>query len=119
VVAARVRVPSRVRVSARLSPDGQRRATLAAMQKKVASVAWRWQRQGTEVKLHLRPRRVQALTVFLRPPFARVGDRVEVEVGSKVRFSGVLEVDPRVLLEEARRTGERIRPAVARVPVKP
>src|SRR5690606_13341399 len=80
VVQARVSVPARIPVSARLSPDEQRRATLAAMQKSVAAVAWRWQRRGRSVQLHLRPRHVESLSVFLRPPIAQLGDRVEVRV---------------------------------------
>ena len=41
-----------------------------------------------------------------------------MKVRSKTVHRGVLEIDPRILLEQARRTGERLRPAFWAVAVK-
>jgi hypothetical protein len=52
-----------------------------------------------------------------RAPWFAVGDEVRVLVGKKEVFAGNLQADPRTLLDEARRTGDRLRPALRVVEV--
>jgi dienelactone hydrolase len=117
VMANRVAVPKRIPVSARLSPDGQRRATIAKMAKAVASLRWSWSREDDKTRITIKPRYVRAYSVLLREPYVQVGDRIELRGGSKILYRDKLEPDLRTLLEEARRTGERLRPALRRVSV--
>lgn len=107
-----VAVPDQVPVSASLSPDEQRRATVRAMQKQVASVRWQIASKGAVKTITLQAKGVRRGRLALRAPWFVVGEQVRVMVGNKERFAGALQVDPRTLLDEARRTGDRLRPAL-------
>ncbi|MEZ6195427.1 MAG: hypothetical protein R3F20_06840 [Planctomycetota bacterium] len=110
-------VPTRIPVSARLSADEKRRQTIAKMKPAVASIRWSVKRDGDTTTLELTGASVERATVFLRAPWFTPGDRVVVKAKRKIVFQGKLEPDPRTLLEEARRTGERLRPALLRLPI--
>ena len=118
----KVRVPKRVRVSAGMSGDGIRRAQIAAINKKVVTVTWNiktTEKGGKSTTVvTLRGKGVRACTVFLREPTFQPGQSVTVKVRSKTVWRKTLAVDPRHLLQEARRTGERLRPALVKVPVR-
>ncbi|MHC4077157.1 MAG: hypothetical protein ACYST0_01805, partial [Planctomycetota bacterium] len=120
-----VAVPKRVPVRAGMSLDARRRATIAAINKKVATLTWTIKTAAKSEKgaksatlVTLRTKGVRACTVFFRAPTFRRGQNVTVKVRSKTVHRGPLLVDPKMLLQEARRTGERLRPAFAAVPVK-
>lgn len=112
-----VTIPERVPVSASLSPDEQRRATVRAMQKQVASVRWRIDADGRKKTVTLQAKGVRRGRFAFRAPWFAVGDEVRVLVGKKEVFAGNLQADPRTLLDEARRTGDRLRPALRVVEV--
>ncbi|MEQ1729637.1 MAG: hypothetical protein ABL982_14795 [Vicinamibacterales bacterium] len=103
-------------VSSRLSADEQRRATLRSMQKhalvrvQIASV-------GTIKTVTLQSKGVEKGRFAFRAPWFAVGDSVRVVVGKKEVFAGQLVPDPRTLLDEVRRTGDRLRPALRVVDV--
>ena len=105
-------VPNQVPVSASLSPDEQRRTTLRAMQKQVVSVRWQIAGKGGVKTITLQAKGVRRGRLAFRAPWFTVGEPVRVVVGNKERFAGALQVDPRTLLDEARRTGDRLRPAL-------
>lgn len=115
---ARVLVPARVPVSASLSGDAQRRATIDAMTAKVAKVTWRIDERKDETLLTLSGDGVTAATVFLREPSFHVGRKVTVRAGSRMAFSGIVAPEPRMMLTEARRTGGRLRIVLGKVAVK-
>nr|MCU0867923.1 hypothetical protein [Planctomycetota bacterium] len=105
-------VPNQVPVSATLSPDEQRRATLRAMQKQVASVRWQITGKGAVKTITLQAKGVRRGRLAFRAPWFAVGEQVRVLVGNQQRFAGALQIDPRTLLDEARRTGDRLRPTL-------
>lgn len=105
-------VPDRVPVSTSLSPDEQRRATVRAMLKQVVSVRWQITRKGEVKTITLQGKGVKRGQLALRAPWFAVGDQVRVVVGSKEIWAGKVQVEPRTLLDEARRTGDRLRPAL-------
>lgn len=105
-------VPDQVPVSASLSPGGQRRATVRAMQKQVVSVRWQISSKGAVKTITLQAKGVRRGRLALRAPWFVVGEQVRVLVGGKERFAGKVQVEPRTLLDEARRTGDRLRPAL-------
>ena len=110
-------VPDRVPVSTSLSPDEQRRATVRAMLKQVVSVRWQITTKGEVKTVALQGKGVKRGRLALRGPWFAVGDQVRVVVGSKEIWAGKVEVEPRTLLDEARRTGDRLRPALRVVEV--
>jgi dienelactone hydrolase len=112
VDARAVLVPDQVPVSSTLSPDEQRRATLRAMQKQVASVRWQITGKGAVKTVTLQAKGVRRGRLAFRAPWFAVGEQVRVLVGNQQRFAGALQVDARTLLDEARRTGDRLRPAL-------
>ena len=111
-----VALPKRVRVPPRATPDEQRRAVIDAMDG-VATIDWSITTRGAKKTLTCKADGVRAAQVFLRAPWFSRGDEVVVKVGRKVVFDDVLEIDPRALLEEARRTGDRQRPVLRRVDI--
>jgi pimeloyl-ACP methyl ester carboxylesterase len=113
----RVALPSRVRVPPTATPGDQRRAMIDAMGA-VATVDWRITTQGDTKTLTLSQKGVRSVQVFLRAPWFAPGQAVVVKAGRKTVFDGRLDPEPRALLEEVRRTGERQRPALRRVDVK-
>jgi len=113
----RVRVPRLIPVPSSLSYDGKRRATIRAMRGQVVWVAWTIKRARRRTTISLKSRGVTRCTLFLRAPAFKAGDRVRVRAGAKTVFDGPLRPEPRVLLEETRRTGERLRPAIARLAI--
>lgn len=110
-------VPDRVPVSTSLSPDEQRRATVRAMLKQVVSVRWQITKKGEVKTVTLQGKGMKRGRLAFRAPWFAVGDQVRVVVGSKEIWAGKLEVEPRTLLDEARRTGDRLRPALRVVEV--
>lgn len=110
-------VPDRVPVSASLSPDEQRRATLRAMQKQVVSVRWQIASKGGVKTVTLQAKGVRRGRLQLRAPWFAVGEPVRVQVGGKELWAGKVQVEPRTLLDEARRTGDRLRPALRSVEI--
>lgn len=114
---ARVRVPDAVPVSSSLGHDAKRRATIAAMRDNVASIDYEVEQNARGSNVTLRAHGVRRCTLFLRWPEFAPGRSVTVRAGDRVVTRGPLEMDRAALLEEARRTGERIRPALSRVAV--
>lgn len=110
-------VPEQVPVPADLSLDEQRRATVRAMLKQVVSVRWQITSKGPVKTITLQGKGVRRGRLQLRAPWFAVGEQVRVVVGSKEVFAGVLQVEPRTLLDEARRTGDRLRPALRSVEI--
>jgi hypothetical protein len=110
----RVALPTRVRVSPTASPDDQRRAMIDAMDK-VATIDWRITTKSGTKTLTLTTKGVRAGQVLLRAPWFTAGEAVVVKAGRKTIFDGTLEPEPRALLEEVRRTGDRQRPVLLRV----
>ncbi|MEQ1633004.1 MAG: hypothetical protein ABL997_11575 [Planctomycetota bacterium] len=111
-------VPERVPVSARASLDEQRRATIRAMAKSVASIAWDV-RSANDVKtVTLKSKGVRRVRWLFRAPWFAPGERVRVMVGTRAVFEGQLELDARAMLLDAWRTGERLRPVLRVVEVK-
>lgn len=118
VDASKCAIPDRIAVSPRLSADEQRRATLRAMAGAVASVAWEiTTKQGVKT-ITLHGKGVRRGQLSLREPWFARGDQVRVVVGGRTLFQGELTVEPRALLGEARRTGERLRPALRTVDMR-
>lgn len=115
---AKCAVPDQIGVRANLSPDAMRRAVIEKMNKSVVSVGWRIARKNGVATITVTGKGVPAATLFLREPWFARGERVVVRARNAVVSDGLVEIDRRVLLEEARRTGERLRPALARVGLK-
>jgi pimeloyl-ACP methyl ester carboxylesterase len=115
---ARVAVPARVPVSADLTPDGQRRATIAAMASKVAMLGWHIEEKKAETLLTLTPDGVSSATIFLREAWFKQGRKATVLARGRKLWSGVVAPDPKTVLSEARRTGERLRPALISVALR-
>lgn len=114
----RVAVRQAIPVDGSLSADGQRRATIDAMAAKVAKLTWRIEEKKGETLVTLSADGVTAATLFLREPAFHPGRKVTVRAGTKAAFSDVLTADPKTMLAEARRTGERQRPALRTVEVR-
>lgn len=134
-----VKLPERIGVPANLSADEQRRQTVRGMLKQVASVRWAITTKadkpagkpaakadpaatpsampGPTKLVTLSQKGVKQGRFAFRAPWFQVGDSVRVLVGKKELFAGVLQPDPRALLDEARRTGDRLRPALRVVEV--
>lgn len=107
-----------VPVDASASPDAQRRATIAAMAAKVAKLSWKIEPKKDETIVTLTAEGVTAATVLLRATTFTPGRKVTVRAGSKTVSSEPLVPDPRTVLSEARRTGDRQHPALKRVAVR-
>jgi dienelactone hydrolase len=105
-------VPDRVPVSASLSAEEQRRATVRAMSKQVVSVRWQIASKGARKTITLQSKGVRRGRLAFRAPWFVVGEAVLVLVGGKELWAGKVQVEPRALLDEARRTGDRLRPAL-------
>lgn len=114
----RTAVPDRVPVPARLDRDGQRRATLAAMEKQVARIRWRTSRTEDLCAIDITMEGIQEAAMILRAPLATPGSRVSVKMRRKILFDGEVRPDPRTILEQARRDGSRLRPALAAIDVR-
>lgn len=116
-----VKLPERITVSAQQSPDEQRRETLRSMQKHIVSVRWvvttKTTKTGTTKTVALQGKGVPKGRFAFRAPWFQVGDDVRVVVGTRQLFAGMLQPDPQTLLDEARRTGDRLRPALRVVDV--
>ena len=112
----RVAVPRRIPVSARLSPDQQRQATIRAMAKKVVSLDWRIDRneKTKALKIKLKSRGVRRATVLIPASMIPLATNLQITGSKPAVRRHALELDPRVLLEEARRLGARLDPIVAR-----
>lgn len=106
-----VALPKQIQVSARMTPDDQRRETLRGMKSHVASVRWEIAQKGTTKTVTLQAKGVKKGRFAFRAPWFAAGDEVRVLVGKKQLYAGRLAPDPRMLLDEARRTGDRLRPA--------
>lgn len=114
----RCEVPAQIAVSANLSPDEQRRATIRKMDKAVASVRWAiTEKQGTKI-ITLTGKGVRSGQLFLREPWFSPGEPFRVVVGRKTIATAQVTPDARTLLEEVRRTGDRQRPILSRIAVK-
>jgi len=72
-------------------------------------------REGNRIEVDTRD--VKRLTVLLAPGMVDVAKEVEVVANGRTAFRGLVEPDPRVVLEEARRFLDRALPFVARVTV--
>jgi hypothetical protein len=120
----RTEAPARVPVDGRLSYDEQRRRTVKAYEKYVARLTPTWKfDEGSAAKpasttLEFAADGVRGFTVFLREPWTAPGRRTTVRAKGRVLFDGVAAIDRETLLREARRTGERFRPAFAAYSVK-
>ena len=109
-------------VRAGMSQDAIKRVQLAAMAKKVATLDWTLKTSEKGGKsttyLTLKAKGVRACTVWLRGPTFQPGQYVTIKVRSKTVYRGPLTIDTKTLLQEARRTGDRLRPVFAAVQVK-
>lgn len=112
-----VALPKQIPVSANLSPDEQRRATVRGMSKQVASVTFEIAEKGAAKTITLTAKAVKRARFAFRAPWFAPGDTVRVLVGKKEVFAGTLEPDARTMLDDARRTGSRLRPAMRTVEV--
>ena len=101
-----------------MSGDSQRRATIRAMEKAVVSVSWDIAVVKGVKTITLKSQGVRAGQVMLREPWFAPGEHVRVVVGSRVVLDSQLAIDPRVLLAEAWRTGERLRPVLRLLAVR-
>lgn len=120
VDAKRVVVPDRVPVDATLGYDEKRRRTIAAYAKSVVvlrpTITTTTDKSGVaSTLLAFASDGVREAVVRLRAPFAPAGRRVVVRAKGVDAWSGVVAVDRPTLLREARRTGERLRPALRTV----
>ena len=115
----RVAVPKRITLRPGMSEDAQRRALLGAMEKAVARVRWTLVRSEHGLRIDLVPDGTRSATVFLRDDMLPPGTPVEIRWKGRSKFKGPAAPDPRVLLEEARRTGDRFHPAYARISLGP
>jgi hypothetical protein len=88
------------------------------MANKVAKLGWKIEEGKDETVVTLTPDGVGAATLFLREPVFRTGRKVTVRVKGKAEFSELLGPDPRTILAEARRTGDRLRPVLRTVAVR-
>lgn len=115
---AKCAVPDRIGVPGNLSPDAMRRAVIARMSKALVSVGWRIARKSGVATITVTGAGVPRATLFFRAPWFTPGERVVVRARNATLFDGLLEIEPRTLLEEARRTGDRLRPALARIELR-
>jgi pimeloyl-ACP methyl ester carboxylesterase len=116
--AKKAAVPKRISVKAKATADDQRRAVIRSMRKAVVSASWRIREKDGVKTISLQGKGVRAATLFLRAPWFRPGDAVLVKARGKKVFEGTLSIDPKVMLEEARRTGSRLHPVYSRIPLK-
>jgi predicted esterase len=107
-----------VPVDASASPDAQRRATIAAMASKVAKLGWKIEQKKDETIVSLTSEGVPSATVLLRSPAFPIGRKITVRGPGAPAFSDVLTPDPRTMLADARRTGERLHPVLRSVTVR-
>jgi pimeloyl-ACP methyl ester carboxylesterase len=115
---AAVAVPTRFPVDATLGMDQQRRATLRAMESQVARVDWKLtSAKDGSVVLDLTAKGVRKAAVLVKAPWFDLAQKLQVVAKGKKAFDGRIELDPGVLMREARRTGDRQRPAVRRIEV--
>ncbi|MCC7063419.1 MAG: hypothetical protein IT456_11480 [Planctomycetes bacterium] len=113
----RTKVPTQVSVAAGASPDDQRRAILRSMESKIVKLTWRIEEKKGERTLTLHGDGVKKATVFLRGPTFTAGTKLTIRAGNKVVFADTLTADPKTLLEDARRTGNRLRPALRTIAI--
>jgi hypothetical protein len=114
----RTEVPARVPVPASLDRDGQRRATLRAMENQVARFRWRHGLRGEETVLDFELDGVRAAEFRPREPWLVPGARILVRARGKVVFQGEVRPEPRAILESARAEGTRIHPALMRLSLR-
>lgn len=113
-----VDVPAQIGVSASLSPDEQRRAAIHAMADHVARVDWKaTATKGGGLALALTGKGVKKAAIYVKAPWFDLSQELTVTANGKKVFSGPIKIDPAALLSEARRTGDRQRPALMVIPV--
>ncbi|MEE9392308.1 MAG: hypothetical protein V3W41_07370 [Planctomycetota bacterium] len=115
----KVQAPRRIPVSMSLSRDQKRRVTIKKMNKYVARLDWLHNGGGkAPVRITLKAKAVQKAPVFLRASMVAPGRPISIQTRSTKFRKRALEIDPRVLLTEARRLGDRIDPVIAKVEVR-
>jgi hypothetical protein len=115
---AKVSIPERVPVSAKLDLDGRRRATLNAMKNKVAKIRWKLAEADSVRSIDLTFDGVVEATVLIREPLASPGQHLLVRKGSRKVFNETVTADPKTMLEEARRDGRRAQPVYRMIAVR-
>lgn len=114
----RVATPKRIQVRAGAKPDDQRRAVINSMKKAVASASWNIRDKKDTKVLTWSGKGVRTATLFLCAPWFTRDDTVTIKARGKTIYEGPVGADARTMLEEARRTGARLRPVLRRFDVK-
>lgn len=110
---SKVKTPERVSVGAGASADEARRAQLKGMDPCVARLTTRrTSEKGRSVLAITEWSGVKAATLFLRHPEFVPGTPWIVRSKAKTLHDGPLSADVKTMLFDARRTGERLRPAL-------
>jgi pimeloyl-ACP methyl ester carboxylesterase len=112
VKAGKTEVPARVPVRAGTGPDEQRRATLKAMENKVAAIHWNSLEGKEGTTLDLRFDGVTEGLVHLRVPMVTPGKSVQLTKSGRRLHLGPVTADAETMLKEARRDGLRQRPVL-------
>ncbi len=113
-----VDVPARVPVSSSLSRDQQRQATIRAMDGKVAKLEWKRSLTKEGVTLAFTAKGVRSAALLVKAPWLDPALPLTVTVKGKRVHAGIVAIDPALALHEARRTGDRQRPTVARIELR-
>lgn len=114
---AAVAIPDRVPVDSAMSRDEQRRATIRGLGN-VARLNWKCTPTKSGIAVDLTSKGVTEAALFVKAPWFDPAKELVVTVRGKKVFDGKIAVDPATLLAEARRTGDRQRPTLAKVVVK-
>lgn len=116
VQASRVTPPRSVRVTPSMTLDQRRKKVIAQLEKRVVSLSWRVRKgRSGAMSIDLSLDGVRKASVQLRASLVPIGTELKVRHRGRTLHDGPLAVDRRVLLEEVRRTGERLDPALMRL----
>ncbi|HMS16049.1 MAG TPA: hypothetical protein PKA37_04345, partial [Planctomycetota bacterium] len=99
-------------VRAGTGPDEQRRATLKAMENKVAAIHWNSLEGKEGSSLDLRFDGVTEGLIHLRVPMVTPGKSVQLTKSGRRLHLGPVTADAETMLKEARRDGLRQRPVL-------
>jgi pimeloyl-ACP methyl ester carboxylesterase len=114
---AAVTVPDRIPVDATLGKDAQRRATIKAMSEKVARLDWKFAPAKEGMALELSAKGIRKAAVLVTAPWFDPAAKLQVVARGRKLHDGPVAVDAATLLREARRTGDRQRPTLMRIPI--
>jgi hypothetical protein len=115
---SKVKPPARVQVGASASQDDQRRAVLKGLENRIAKLNWTRISKKDEIVFSITADAAKTATIFLRETDLEPGKKTVVRAGTKQVFGDILTPNVTVMLEEARRTGDRAHPVIARFALK-